>query len=114
MTRLEIDPGACGLPTVVSVNSRGRRVYGVTVESECEMIRKLGSSIPELAMMDAFTRLLENPVYRAGATCLKHVSCPVPAGILKALEVEAGLAVPKDVHMHFMARAGDKESEPEE
>jgi hypothetical protein len=28
--------------------------------------------------------------------CL-HPSCPVPAGIIKAVEVEAGLALPKDV-----------------
>ncbi len=112
MTRLEIDPGACGLPTRVSISSKGGRLYRVEVESECEMIRKLGSEISELTMMDAFKRVLENPVYRAGGTCLKHVSCPVPAGILKALEVEAGLAVPKDVSMRFLERDGQEERDP--
>ena len=52
--------------------------------------------------MDAFKRVLDNPVYTKGATCLKHVACPVPSGILKALEVEAGLAVPKDVSIIFL------------
>lgn len=101
MTRVRIDPGICGLCSTVTVKSKGRRIYEVSVKSECEMIRKLGNRISELSMMDAFTRTLENPVYRSAAACLKHVSCPVPSGLLKALEVEAGLALPKDVCMHF-------------
>ena len=30
-----------------------------------------------------------------------HVSCPIPLGIIKAIEVEAGLALPTDVGIHF-------------
>jgi len=109
VTKLKIDPGICGLCTTVSVKSKGRRRYEVSVKSECEMIRKLGDQISELSMMDAFTRTLENPVYRSAAACLKHVSCPVPSGLLKALEVEAGLAIPKDVCMHFQSPEEEEE-----
>ena len=35
-----------------------------------------------------------------------HPSCPVPAGILKAVEVEAGLALPKDASIRVM-RSGE-------
>ena len=31
------------------------------------------------------------------AGCCKPPACPVPVGILKAIEVEAGLALPADV-----------------
>jgi hypothetical protein len=34
----------------------------------------------------------------------------VPCGILKALEVEAGLAVPRDVTMRFMEKEGERTS----
>ena len=36
-------------------------------------------------------------IYQATPQCLSHPACPVPSGILKAIEVEAGFALPKDV-----------------
>jgi hypothetical protein len=65
------------------------------------MVEKLGEKVQTMDMMDVFKKILDNPVYRQGSICLRHVSCPVPSGILKALEVEAGLALPKDVKIVF-------------
>jgi len=107
MTRVLIQPGACGMPVTVEVTKKDKKTYTLTITSDCEMVQKLGKELPELTMMDAFKRLLDNPVYTKGAACLKHVSCPVPAGILKALEVEAGLAVPREVRMVFEKDPGD-------
>jgi len=33
---------------------------------------------------------------RMAAKHCKHTACPVPAGIIKAIEVASGLALPKD------------------
>jgi hypothetical protein len=41
-------------------------------------------------------------VYQSAARRLKHAACPVPSGILKALEVEAGLNVTKDATIVFV------------
>ena len=101
MTKVLIHPGACGMPVTVEIIKKDKKTFTLTITSDCEMVQKLGKELPELTMMDAFKRLIDNPVYNKGAACLKHVSCPVPAGILKALEVEAGLAVPKEVSMVF-------------
>ncbi len=90
------------MPVTVEVEKKGAKAYTVKVGSECRMVVKLGKEISELTMIDAFKRLLNNPVYTKAAACLKHVACPVPAGILKALEVEAGLNVPKDVSITFV------------
>ena len=39
----------------------------------------------------------EGPVtLKLAAEHLVHPACPVPSGIIKAIEVEAGLALPKD------------------
>lgn len=102
MARLKIHPGACGLSSVVEVHKKDGKAFRVVVRSECEMVEALGQRLPELEMMDAFKKILENPVYRAGSSCVRHVSCPVPCGVLKALEVEAGLAVPRDVSIVFV------------
>ena len=102
MTKAVIQPGACGMPATVEVVKKDSKTYLLKISSECEMVVKLGREVPELTIMDAFKRLLDNPVYRKGATCLKHVACPVPSAILKALEVEAGLNLPKDVSITFV------------
>ncbi len=100
-TKVIINPGACGFTATVVVEKNEDKNFSVTITSECPMVSKLGTEILELTIRDAFKSLLNNPVYRKGAACLRHVACPVPSGILKALEVEAGLNVPKDVSITF-------------
>jgi hypothetical protein len=102
MTKVTINPGACGMTVTVELEQKDKKTFSVKVMSECKMVEKLGEELGELTMMDAFKRLTENPVYTKGAACLRHVACPVPSGILKALEVEAGLAVARDVTMTFL------------
>lgn len=102
MTKVLINPGACGMTATVEIEKKEGKTYAVRVASECAMVKKLGEELPELTMMDVFKRLHDNPVYKQGALCLKHVACPVPSGILKALEVEAGLNLPKDASIVFI------------
>lgn len=90
------------MQATVEVEKKDGKTYSLSITSDCPMVSKLGQEVPELTMMDAFKRFQDNPVYRQGAACLKHVACPVPSGVLKALEVEAGLNVPKDVTIVFV------------
>lgn len=112
-TKVIVNPGACGLPSTVEIQKKEGDTFSVTVRSECPMVKKLGSEITELAMSDAFRKMLDSPVYKKGALCLRHVACPVPSGILKALEVEAGLNVPKDIAITFVKDEQNKQHETE-
>ena len=107
MTKVLINPGACGMTVTVKVEKKEGKIFSVGITTECEMVQKLAREIPELTMMDSFRKLLDNPVYKKGATCLRHVACPVPSGILKALEVEAGLNLPRDVTITFVKTEKD-------
>lgn len=111
MTRVIIKPGACGMRAEVEVEKKDREKFRITIRTECKMVEKLGRQLGELTAMNAFQRHLDNPVYRKSSACLRHVACIVPSGILKALEVEAGLNVPKDVSIIFIR---DGESNPGE
>ncbi|MDA8078993.1 MAG: hypothetical protein M0Z79_08660 [Nitrospiraceae bacterium] len=102
MTKLRVDPGQCGMSVVVEVDKKGKDVFELRITSDCEMVRKLGEAVPSLTLADAFKKFSDNPVYRKGAACLRHAACPVPGAILKALEVEAGLGVPRDVTIVFI------------
>ena len=101
MTKVIINPGICGFTvTVTAEKDQGKKVR-VSLDTECEMVMNMLEDISVLDMRAAFTGHLHNPVYRSAAMHLKHTACPVPAGILKAVEVELGLCLPKDAVITF-------------
>ena len=102
-SEVEVTSGICGFKTRIKAEKAEGRQIRVSLESDCEMIMKMQEDVAELDMMAAaFTRFLENPVYKSASRCLKHVACPVPSGIIKALEVEAGLCLPKNASIVFI------------
>jgi hypothetical protein len=40
-------------------------------------------------------------VYHSLSGCVRHVTCPVGSGILKAAEAAAGLALPRDARIEL-------------
>ncbi len=102
MTKVRVDPGQCGMTAVIEVKKKEKGVFELRITSPCEMAMKLAQEVPVLTLADAFKKFSDNPVYKKGATCVKHVACPVPCAIIKALEVEAGLGVRKDVKIVFI------------
>lgn len=102
MTKIAVDSGICGFPVTISAEKGKGKKINVTLETECQMVKKMQEDISTLDIMAAFTGYLNNPVYRSAAMHLRHVACPVPSAILKVLEVEAGLCLPKDVSMIFL------------
>lgn len=102
MTKVIISPGICGFKVTVRAEKKERRSVTVQIETDCEMVKKLAEDVGHVDMMAAFTSHLNNPVYRSAAKHLKHAACPVPSGILKAVEAELGLAIPRDASIIFV------------
>ena len=73
----------------------------VTVNSCCDKVIKLDESLGEIDQWEATKPLFDCVVYKAAAECKLHITCPVPIAILKAIEVETGLAVQRDASLHF-------------
>lgn len=111
MTRVKVDPGICGLPSVVEAEKVTGKRFAVRVRSECPMVRRLGEELVEVSLTDLFQPILENPVHRRASQHLRHASCPVTAAIIKAVEVEAGMALPRSVVIEF-DRGDEKGTEP--
>ena len=98
MAVIHVDPGICGMATVVRTESEDGQICKVSIESPCEAIKALAEEIKELdGFAVAFTPFPANPVYAAASKHYKHAACPVPSAIVKAVEVACGLALPKDV-----------------
>ncbi len=96
MAKAEIESGICGFCTTVTTTGEGRKVR-VEFETECGYVEQLAEALTEVDPYREISYRGEGPVtLRLAAEHLVHPACPVPSGIIKAIEVEAGLALPKD------------------
>jgi hypothetical protein len=96
MASAEIESGICGFCTTVKTTTEGRTVR-VEFETDCGYVEQLAEVLSAVDPYREISYRGEGPVtLRLAAEHLVHPACPVPSGIIKAIEVEAGLALPKD------------------
>lgn len=97
MATAEIFAGNCGYTTRVEAQMNGR-VCQLSITSDCSAIRKLAEDLKEVnPIQEISSRRAIPKTLEAGLKYCTHAACPVPAGIIKAVEVEAKLALPQDV-----------------
>jgi hypothetical protein len=108
MATVEIKSGICGFTTVARVEDKGGYNAVFHLESECPNWKKVDGILggKELSVMDELfknkeTGNLDSQVLDVSLKTIPHVSCPVISGLLKALEVSVGLALPKDATIQF-------------
>ncbi len=101
MARATIDAGGCGFTTTVETSMNGHTCH-VEIDSDCKSIQKLATELAQVDPFREFTYRGEGPLTLAlGARHCAHAACPVPVGIIKAVEVAAGLALPADASITF-------------
>jgi hypothetical protein len=102
MATVEIHSGVCGhVTTVTATGGDSYRVH-VRLESTCPHVWKISGDLDEVdALQQIGLRDGLPPVLQSAYTHCVHAACPVPSGLVKAIEVAAGLALPEDVSMRF-------------
>ncbi len=99
MASAEIDSGICGYTASVRAKAEGR-VVRIEIESECPHVKAMAAELMVVEPFKEISFLREGPLtFRVAAKHLAHAACPVPVGVIKAIEVEAGLALPKDANI---------------
>ncbi|MBA7659946.1 hypothetical protein ES703_67942 [subsurface metagenome] len=102
MTKVIVDPGICGFPATIEVTATSDHTARVTITSDCEKAVKAGELLKEVDWFSLLRKQGETyPAYQDAVLDMKHISCPIPVAILKAVEAELGFALPKDVSFHF-------------
>ncbi len=101
--RVSIHAGICGFVTEATVTSEDRQHVEFRVASPCEKIQGLAQRLPRL---DAYAEIgagFEGQFHRTVRATLNGCcsGCAVPVGLFKAMQVAAGLALPKAVSMEF-------------
>jgi hypothetical protein len=102
MAKAEIEPGNCGYHTTIEATADGAQRVVIHVESECKAIQRMAEQLTEVNPYEnlSFRRGMP-PILQLGTEYCSHAACPVPVGIVKAVEVAAGTALPGDVTIHI-------------
>jgi hypothetical protein len=102
MTQVSVNSGICGFSVTIKAKKVKDKKIQITLDTDCDMVKQMNKDISKIDIRAAFAGHLSNPVHMSAARHLKHVACPVPTGILKAIEVEAGVCLPEDVSIIFL------------
>lgn len=98
MVKAKVFAGACGFTTVVKATKIARMKVKVQVISACQDVRRLNDDLAEIdCSRGVFCELVDSYIYKVASTKLMDSDCPVPCAIIKAILVELGGAIPKDV-----------------
>lgn len=102
MAKVKIHSGSCGFITTVEAKMDGNSCK-LSFDSECEAIRSLAGELTEVDPFQEISFRGEGPeTLELGAEHCYHTACPVPVGILKAVEVAAGLNLPANATIEFV------------
>ncbi len=107
MIRVQIEAGVCGFVTTVTARCADGQHVSLTVKSSCADVRRVADEL-NAKEFDAFQEIgpsrggsvFDTSIMRI-CSALPHAACPVPAGVCKAVEAAAGLALPKDAHIRI-------------
>lgn len=98
-----VEAGICGMSARIKATSTDQ--FGpvtLEMESDCPHIAKLAEELTEVSPFDEIAFRGEGPkTLRLAAKHCKHAACPVPAGIIKAIEVASGMALPKEAKIEI-------------
>lgn len=104
-TRVEVYAGVCGHSAIIDVTKVDDAHVQVVVTSECDQITAMNPDLTRVQWKgkghEVFKRMTESAVYHSAARHIRHTACPIPTAILKAIEVEVGIALPKDITITF-------------
>lgn len=105
--KVVIDAGVCGFQTVAQVVSADDQNVTFEVCSDCEKIDQLGKLLQENGPIDVYREIDprgESVLLRMSRSTLSGccAGCAVPVGLFKAMQVAAGLALPKDVAIRLI------------
>jgi len=106
MTKVKINPGVCGFITTVEADSEDGMEVKVAVRSGCESVRDMFKELGDT--FDSYEMCLvkpgKGPLFAyASEKFPVHCGCPIISGIIKAVEVECKLALPRNASIEFEA-----------
>ncbi|MGI6778417.1 MAG: DUF6951 family protein [Acetivibrionales bacterium] len=103
MVTVNVNPGICGLKSIIRIDSEDFQNAAISFETECPHIKAMADELKEVdGYIECLGKLGEGEIYKAAKKFCKHAACPVPSAIVKGVEVACGLALPGDVEIKII------------
>lgn len=100
MVKVQLNPGICGLKTIIEVKSEDMQMAEIKIETDCQNIKNMAEEIGEIdAFASCLSKVGDSEIFELAKKHCKHPSCPIVSAILKGVEVECGLALEQEVSM---------------
>ncbi|HBX24171.1 MAG TPA: hypothetical protein DEF34_11160 [Desulfotomaculum sp.] len=100
MTKVKVAAGACGFTSVIKAEKIGKMRVKVTIISACQDVRNMNEELADIdCSKGVFVKITDSLIYKLAGKKLRDTDCPVPCAIIKAIQVELGGAIAKDVTM---------------
>jgi len=95
---VRVEAGICGMSAeIIAISENRLGPVKLEINSDCPHIQELAEELTEVSPFDEIAFRGEGPktLWLAAKYC-QHAACPVPVGIIKAIEVASGMAAPKN------------------
>ena len=103
MVVVKVDPGICGMQTIINVESEDSQEASIDIKSDCQYIQSIAAELKQVdALEECFGEICNTKTYALANKYCRHTACPIPSAIIKGVEVACELAIPKDVEMKII------------
>lgn len=96
MATVTVEAGICGFTTKIQARNLGKYQVGLEIETTCKHIEKMAKELTMVNALEEVSARKDGQIRTVFRQYGAHGACPVPAGMIKAVEVAAGLALPRD------------------
>ena len=98
--KVTVDSGVCKMITTINAKTNKEDMVELDIKSDCPYVLKMSWAIkPVFAFLVVEAPMCETDIYQLASKNLAHTACPVPAGILKAIEVAGDLGIKRDAYI---------------
>ena len=99
---VDIEAGVCGFRTKAWARSEDGQWVSYEVTSDCEKIQALAGRLEAAGPIDAYDAIARGADSQLLTVCRDSLQgccagCVMPVGLFKAMQVAAGLALPRDI-----------------
>lgn len=102
MVEVKVNPGICGLCSTIKFDSDDEQEVTIDFVTDCPSLKPLEQELKEIdGYQICFQKFGDGEICELGHKYCRHPGCPVPAAIIKGIEVSCGMALPKDAEINI-------------
>lgn len=101
--RVLVDAGVCKMKTLIVAEENDMGLIELKIKSDCPNVLRMSWGLQPLSPYgEVEAEFHKSEIYRLANDSIPHTACPVPAGMVKALEVAGDLGLKRECSIRFL------------